>query len=188
MNFRQSSCCVNSLCFLLLPLAVFAVIRNLMSRADPLFKSETLKGVPFPYSVAMCSPSQVDFKSVLPGGSSPLKQPHPLMTVLPAQLEWNVADTGTRFNTAATGAQNKWPHFFCFFCAIKHINCKHLCRRSEWPRIFRTQGDNVAALSSSFHSKFTAAYFTWTLLFVWGEKQHTPPGRFYQPVLPVLMT
>lgn len=137
LNFRH----------LLLPLAVFAVILNLMNRADPLFKSETLKGVPFPRSVATHSSSQVDFESVLPGGSSPLKQPHPLMTVLPAQLEWNVADTGTGFNIAAKGAQNKWPHFFflSFFYAIKRINCKHLCRQSERPRIFLTHNDNEAA-------------------------------------------
>lgn len=75
-----------------------------MNQIDLLLKTTKLKGLCY---------SHLQSEYLFAGRSLsanwlPFKQPRPLMTVLQAQLEWNVADTGTEFNSTAQGTQNKW--------------------------------------------------------------------------------
>lgn len=99
-----------------------------MMRFDPLFLNQNTPKEPDCESLPA---SPAGLWKVAPRRLQPFKQPHPLMTVLQAQLDWNAADTRRRRVQYRCWGRPFVCFFVVFFPAIKRINCKRLCRRNE---------------------------------------------------------
>lgn len=103
-----------------------------MKRADLLFLNQNTPKDP---DCETFSVSPAGLWKAAPRGPQPFKRPHPLMTVLQAQLDWNAADTRRRrvqYCCWGRPKTNGCAFFFvCLFFAIKRINCKHLRRWNE---------------------------------------------------------